>query len=868
MKRKISAILIALTLALCLTVLVACGADKNKNPAPPAPVASEHPVKDRTVTETKLVTYEGPNLMQSSEDVSVSVNDEELFVYETRVNHNRTFSFGEPSTKNPVVIFDFEGKVKMKVEVKGTSAISDVVVRPLEYGVTPNINGNIAEFELEYPANYTFEFKKTSDENEVAADNALHIFANPIEEDPISSDSVPENTIYIGPGVYDAGAIPMTSGDTLYLAGGAYIYGQVRAELLENITIRGRGIISGEVYSRTKDSEYTLPIELRSCKNVKIEGISLFDPAGWAVTLYKCEGVDVDNLHIITARGNGDGISVQSCSDVEVKGGFVRTWDDSLVVKNVDRGTTDDVVFDGVTVWTDLAQSCEVGYETNGEIMRDITFKNITILHNYHKAALSIHNCDDAAITNVTYQNITVEQAFNRGDNQLQGTDDLFIDIVIAYNVNWTSSAGVRGTVDGVKIDNVKVIEFADTLQSHIMGDSNQCVVSNVAITNVTFGDKNVTDVAGLSLAAENYVSNVTVAGGNAASGSLFELPYKLKLQNDQVNSKNVPTHTQQGLEVPEFSILDITETYMGVKLDMADATVSVRHGHGTRTTDSLDADDVDFDNAQSPSSKLFDGDRNASFIAKDWTGEADEFIALTIDFGKSVLPGVMRLYLPESSVYVKEYTIKTFRYNESNDKYLAFGSTETVTVTPAKGNYVDFKLGSVTSGYTKLQLRFFRTEGLKAMDKLEIGEMKFYPNSLSTNKAILDASEHNDVYVASQLVDGNDNTYWEAKAKNATFTVDLGAVYTLKYIVMCLPPLLTWEARTQGIEILVSENGNDFETLVAKEDYLFDPMKGNNISIELPSGVRGRYVKLQWYSNQSNGNYGAQLSELYVYGE
>ena len=87
----------------------------------------------------------------------------------------------------------------------------------------------------------------------------------------------------------------------------------------------------------------------------------------------------MNNIKIITARQNGDGISVQSCKNVNINGGFVRSWDDSLVVKNVERGTTKDVTFDGVTVWTDLAQSMEVGYETNGATMNNITFKNITV---------------------------------------------------------------------------------------------------------------------------------------------------------------------------------------------------------------------------------------------------------------------------------------------------------------------------------------------------------------------------------------------------------------------------------------------------------------------------------------------------------
>ena len=223
-KRIIASLLTAA--ALCGTfVFGACGPDEpgpDSNPGtdPSTDVPTiEQP--ERTVTETKLTVYEGPGLMESSSKLSAYVEDEELFVYDTRVNHNRIFSFTYSQDYNQVVSFDFEGTVHMRVEINGAASLTDVVVRPLSYGVEPEVNGNVIEFDLEYSANYVLEYNDGTVED--AADNALHIFANPIEEDPITEDNVPEDTIYIGPGVYSASAIPMQSGQTLYLAGGAYV---------------------------------------------------------------------------------------------------------------------------------------------------------------------------------------------------------------------------------------------------------------------------------------------------------------------------------------------------------------------------------------------------------------------------------------------------------------------------------------------------------------------------------------------------------------------------------------------------------------------------------------------------------------------
>lgn len=86
------------------------------------------------------------------------------------------------------------------------------------------------------------------------------------------------------------------------MAGGAYVYGQIRTEGLENITIRGRGIISGSIYDRLSVSQYTIPIEIRSSKNIKIEDLTFLDPAGWTIALYKSKDVVLNNVKIISAR--------------------------------------------------------------------------------------------------------------------------------------------------------------------------------------------------------------------------------------------------------------------------------------------------------------------------------------------------------------------------------------------------------------------------------------------------------------------------------------------------------------------------------------------------------------------------------------
>lgn len=225
---------------------------------------------ENEVTTTKVNTYAGPSLMKSSSEVSVSVEGQKLFVYETLVNHGRVFSWVPPTTKAAAAIFDFEGLVHVDVEIASpASPITTATLRPLAYSIPVAVNGNKLSFELTHPGNYVLEYNDDPT-------TAVHIFANPIETDlPDLNDP---NLIYVGPGIYDAGAFPISDNTKIYLAGGSYVYGQFSAEGARNVKIFGRGIVSGSVYSRASSSEYKIPVVMRAVKDLTIQDIAFFDP--------------------------------------------------------------------------------------------------------------------------------------------------------------------------------------------------------------------------------------------------------------------------------------------------------------------------------------------------------------------------------------------------------------------------------------------------------------------------------------------------------------------------------------------------------------------------------------------------------------
>ena len=853
---QIKKIGVLLFLMLLTLMLVSCRTDDDEKTSTPVVSDPTDYEPDRIVTETKVRIYEGPKILESSDLVEIKVEGKELFVYETLVNHGRIFSYATPKTKAPVAIFDFEGSVDVEITINGVDQVHKAVVRPLAYGVEPTLSGNTISFTLDYPTSYVIEYNDDPT-------TAIHLFANPLEEDAPDPNQIPDDMIYIGPGVYKADAIPVKSNQTVYIAGGAVVYGQIRAENVENVTIRGRGIIDGSIYKRTQASEYTLPIEFRHSKNIKIEGIAFLNPAGWAITSYFVDGLEIDNIKIITARANGDGISIQSSKNVTVRNSFVRSWDDSLVVKNYDRGNTENILFENMVIWTDLAQSMEIGYEAYGDTIKNVTFRNITVLHNFHKPVISIHNADDAAISNILYQNITVEDAQMEGDNKLETYDNFLIDFTILYNQEWTSSGGKRGTIYGVTIDNVVVLDGRDDIISRIIGYDKDHRVTNVKISNVVYKGTPVRSKEDLKLSTNEHTDQIRVTYDDHLEhrGARLILPYLLDLKSDDVKVMVQENITQEGYLVPEFARREIPTVYNGKQIT-GDFEAIATHG-----TSVLEWDDGtgSFTSAGDPNDVL-DGDRTTGWIGLEWNRDQQgDYAALTIYFNDVKKLGMIKLFGdPNAEIYLlQNIAVYGIRATSNTDAFTKILNAEDYEFSPATGNVVNIKINP--GEYKAIQLRFYNRTGLAYPNKPFAYEVEFYPASLTYNKTVY-ASEHEDVYVATNLVDGNPLTYYESK-KNiwpAEIVIDMGEVYEVNYIIWYLPPLLQWETRQQDITILMSIDGINYTTVVPETTYTFDPLKGNLVEVALDVPYQAQYVKFIVTKNTSL--YGAQFSEIEIY--
>lgn len=479
----------------------------------------------KELNQARLVLYDGPESLQDATaedlvvttennrdttlkhcvDTQVMVNGNDCYVYDTNVNntHSWVSTYTPALSRTPVTYFDFEGAVEIQITVPDIE-LSSVTVRPLAYGIEPVIDKekHTVTFTVSDPDSYTVEFNGS-------VDRAVHIFANPLETDvPDFTDS---NVKYIGPGEWNIDNIVLEDGQTLYISGGAVVHGIILANNVSDVKIQGRGILDGSTYAGWAGKNANVPLSFNNSKNFSLEGIISLNSNAWGLQAFNTDGGVIDGLKMITARPNGDGLSIQSCQNIEIKNCFIRTWDDSLVVKNYDSNS-EHISFSNIQVWTDLAQSMEIGYETNkgnkpNSTISDITFEDITVLHNFHKSVVSIHNADNATVSGITYKNIVVEDAsMGSGDGV-----NYLIDLQVLYNSGWSTTTD-RGTISDVTIDGLTVVDGRDVIPSIIQGTDEAHGVKDVNIRDLTIKGQSVKSLEdGNFKIDDKTVSNVDI---------------------------------------------------------------------------------------------------------------------------------------------------------------------------------------------------------------------------------------------------------------------------------------------------------------------------------------------------------------------
>lgn len=324
-------------------------------------------------------------------DYKVKVNGVEEKVHSTELG-----SFSQFEMDSPV-----------KVEIFCVQDIHKVDIRPKSKNISVKHTGGKIEFSLSSPAKLSLEINED-------VDNPLFLFADA----PESFRPNPEDTnvkYYRSGQRYAAGEIELTDNQTLYVERGAIVDGCVIAKNSKNVKILGRGVIDA--------SKHQNATQILGCENVVISGVTIVKSGiEWVNRIFNCENVHISGYKGISRGRYSDGLDLLGCKHVVVDDVFIRSWDDSIVIKSNKfgySGNVEDILIQNSVLWNGLAgNALEIGYETDTEYIRDITFRNIDIIrsdrpkdHWWRCAALSIHHAGNSKISNVRYEDIRIEAA-------------------------------------------------------------------------------------------------------------------------------------------------------------------------------------------------------------------------------------------------------------------------------------------------------------------------------------------------------------------------------------------------------------------------------------------------------------------------
>lgn len=298
------------------------------------------------------------------------------------------------------VSFDFSnGPVEVRIESR--VACDHAVVQPASAGVKPEFpSPNTAVIRITRPGQYSFEPNGPY--------SPLLIFANPPETNVPTSTN--PGVVYFGPGLHrpKGGIIQLTNNQTLYLDSGAIVQAGLRIEGT-NINVCGRGILDGSPWTWRKGPILGNMNVIRHSSKVNLSGVIVRGSWEWTFVLENSDQIYFENVKIVGGKNiNDDGIDPVNSRDITVRNCFIRTADDCFAFKglNVSNGPVERVLVENCVLWSEAQRVILLGHESRAPAMRDITFRNLEVIHFGPNIGIAIQPGEEMTITNVLFENI------------------------------------------------------------------------------------------------------------------------------------------------------------------------------------------------------------------------------------------------------------------------------------------------------------------------------------------------------------------------------------------------------------------------------------------------------------------------------
>jgi len=445
------------------------------------------------MSSAKVVTYPVPTDEVLSADYEVHAAGQKVDTYMARVldppfagkqwDHGGSYSFAN---------FDMSGTVVVSIVSK--RSLQNVVIRPQSSGIKPTL---LDDHTLKLTLDRPYKLSVEPDGRKAP----LLLFANPLETNIPKPDD--KGVIYFGPGVHKPEKIVLQSNQILYLAGGAVVKAEVLAQGA-NIRICGRGILDGSDWEWRKGPVGNL-IAIRNSTDVEVNGITLRGSSHWTIVPKNCRRVTIRNVKLCNSRvQNDDGINPCNSQDVLITDCFIRSDDDCIALKGLDfsapNSNVERITVENSILWCDRARIFLLGHESRATFMRNITLRNLDIIH-FSMTPFLLEPGEDMRLEDITVEDIRIH-----GEGQREF-------IRLRPVVNQYMRKKVPGFIRNVRFRNVSVHSQSGDYLVQIEGADAEHYVSDVIFKNVSIIDSKLTEES-RRVQIREYTENVRFHAG------------------------------------------------------------------------------------------------------------------------------------------------------------------------------------------------------------------------------------------------------------------------------------------------------------------------------------------------------------------
>jgi hypothetical protein len=186
---------------------------------------------------------------------------------------------------------------------------------------------------------------------------------------------------------------------------------------------------------------------------------------------FDCEDVAIRHVKIVGQwRYNTDGIDICNSRRVAIRNCFVRSFDDTVVVKGVppcrDK-PVEDITVERCVLWCGWGKTIEPGIETWASAFRRVRFSDCDILRSAG-SALNVSAGGSAVMEDFLFEDIRVEMQTDNQPEILQKSDEL------RYAADGRTSFPML-----LKIDNQNYVKLGDEPLGHVRN----CTFRNISVS-------------------------------------------------------------------------------------------------------------------------------------------------------------------------------------------------------------------------------------------------------------------------------------------------------------------------------------------------------------------------------------------------